>query len=296
MKIDAHCHTDCSDGNITIEERIALVCDVGYDAATITDHDFISQEQVDRAQAAAGEMPFIPGIELSLTHKGEVVHLLGYYVDPNHPLLQAHIQKVQEVDRACTIKLLEALRPKGFTLNVEDLRSSSLHTYYSLRLIKRVARDLFNYDRTRTLNAFLDLMRELNLPYADFAPWPVREAIDLIHTAGGFAVLAHPGGEEEPVMRALNFLRHQGHDIRQYVDWGLDGIEVASPAHTDREKEVYTTLAREYGLLTTAGSDCHGDDPFLGEALMGVFTDIPDDLYDRMLDYHLSMKDHDVSV
>ena len=109
-------------------------------------------------------------------------------------------------------------------------------------------------------------------------------------------MLAHPGGEEEPVMRALNFLRHQENDVRQYVDWGLDGIEVASPAHTDREKQFYTLLAEQYGLLTTAGSDCHGDDPFLGEALMGVFTDIPDDLYDRMRDYHLAMKGHDVSA
>jgi predicted metal-dependent phosphoesterase TrpH len=82
LKIDAHCHTDCSDGNVTIEERIQIIKDSGYGAATITDHDFISTEMVERARAAAGELPYITGIEFSLREADQVIHLLGYYIDP----------------------------------------------------------------------------------------------------------------------------------------------------------------------------------------------------------------------
>ena len=58
MNIDAHCHTNCSDGNVTIEERIAMIKAAGYQAATITDHDFISGEQVRRATQARYRRPF----------------------------------------------------------------------------------------------------------------------------------------------------------------------------------------------------------------------------------------------
>lgn len=293
MKIDAHCHTDCSDGNISIEDRIALIRRVGYDAATITDHDFISTEQVDRAKAAAGDMPFIPGIELSLAYKNQVVHLLGYYVAPDHPALQLHIERVQKVDRNITSELIAASRFLGITFEIEDLVSPSLHTFYSLQFIKRLAGDKFDNDSSRLMPNFSGLLEKIEITYADFAPWPVRDAIDLIHTAGGFAVLAHPGGEEDKTMRALGFLCHHEVEIRQYVDWGLDGIEIAHPSHIEREKQYYKHIAEKLGLLTTAGSDCHGNDPFLGPAQMGRFTDIPEDLYERILAYHLTMKDHD---
>ncbi len=289
MRLDAHCHTDCSDGNVTIEERIAMIHRLGFDAATITDHDFISPEQVARAREAAGDMPFIPGIELSLAYEGQVVHILGYYVDPFHAGLQRHNDRVQEVDRNITKELLHAFREKGARFEMEDLIAPSLHTFYSLQFVKRVARDLYSYDQERTLKAFLDAMGEIGLKYSDFAPWPVEEAIELIHQAGGFAVLAHPGGSGDQYMRALGFLRHDETHIRRYVEWGLDGIEVSCPVHTQEEDAFYSGLARKYHLLATAGSDCHGDDPYLGPALMGTFDDIPDDLYDQMLAYYRGM-------
>ncbi len=290
MKLDAHCHTDCSDGNITIEERIGMIRRLGFDAATITDHDFISPEQVTRASAAAKELPYIPGIELSVAYEGQVVHMLGYYIDPLNMSLQTHITQVQEVDRMVTGRLLKVFHTKGAQFDLEDLIAPSLHTFYSLQIVKRVARDLYANDQERTLHSFLNVIQWLGISYAEFAPWPVRKAIDLIHQSGGFAVLAHPGGSEDPAMRALDFLCHTEKHILQYVDWGLDGIEVACPVHTLTEKLFYTDLAARYSLLTTAGSDCHGDDPYLGPALMGTFDDIPEDLYDRMLAYHQKMQ------
>lgn len=286
MKLDAHCHTDCSDGNITIEERIAMIRRLGFDAATITDHDFISPEQVARARTAAKNMPYIPGIELSLAHEDQVVHVLGYYVDPFHPGLQKHNEQVQEVDREVTKRLLEVFREKGARFELEDLISKSLHTFYSLQFVKRIARDLYPNDHAQTLSTFLDVLEQIGLSYAEFAPWSVENAIDLIHQADGFAVLAHPGGINDKVMRSLGFLYHEERHVRQYVEWGLDGIEVACPVHSTDETLFYSDLAKRHGLLTTAGSDCHGEDPYLGPALMGTFDDIPEDSYDRMLAYH----------
>lgn len=284
MRIDAHCHTDCSDGSVTIEERIAMVKACGFDAATITDHDFISRGQVERARAACGGMPFIPGVEMSLRHEGRVVHLLGYFIDPDNSRLADHFTLAQTVDKGFTARLLESFRRRGAAFSMEDLESGSLHTFYSLQLVKRAARDLFADNPRKTMPAFLQAMAEMGFSYCDLAPWDVRNSIDLIHQAGGIAVLAHPGGRNDAGMAALGFLFHEEAHISHYADWGLDGIETNSPVHSDEEKHLYLEAAAKYGLLATAGSDCHGDDPYLGPALMGKFTDIPEDSYERLLE------------
>ena len=282
MVIDAHCHTDCSDGTLSIEERIDLIRRCGFDAATITDHDYISEEQVRRACAAAGDMPFIPGIELTLSH----VHLLGYFIDPSDGELRRHIHRVQNLDQAYTSMLIELFRPRGVCFGLDDLTSSSLHTHYSLRFITRMSGELFSYNRKNTIAIFIRALAIMGMKYADFSPWPVREGIDLIHGAGGYAVLAHPGGENQRVMRELGFLIHDESHIRRYADWGLDGVEIFTPTHSTDEKHVYSRIADRFNLLKTAGSDCHGRHPLIGPPAMGAFTDIPEDLYDRMITYN----------
>jgi len=290
MRLDAHCHTDCSDGNLSIEERIELIRRCGFDAATITDHDFISEEQVRRARTAAGDLPFIPGIELTLSYQGAVVHLLGYYIDSSNVELKRHIARVQNLDQAYTSMLIELFRPRGVTFGLEDLISTSLHTHYSMRFIKRMSCELYSYNKKHTIAIFLRALSFLGMRYADFSPWPVREGIDLIHSAGGYAVLAHPGGAGNRIMRGLGFLLHEESHIHQYVDWGLDGIEVACPSHSGGEKLFYSRIADQYNLIKTAGSDCHGNDPLIGASSMGTFSDIPEDLYERMFTYNQLQK------
>ncbi|MGV8025241.1 MAG: PHP domain-containing protein [Anaerolineaceae bacterium] len=284
IKIDAHCHTDCSDGSLTIEERIAMIQKLGYEAATITDHDFISAEQVNRARKAAGNIPYIPAAEFSACYQKRTVHILGYFVDESSPILQEHIQKAQDTDRKISSQILNVLQKRGAQFGMDDLQSSSLHTYYSLQLVKIAAAQLFENDPPRTMQAFSEIQNDLGLVYADYAPWQVQDIIALIHAAHGIAVLAHPGGKNDTVMRKLDFYLHDQAAIQQYAAWGLDGIETRCPVHTPLETRFYEEMAVKYGLLTTSGSDCHGDDDYLGPALMGKFTDLFADGYERIFE------------
>jgi predicted metal-dependent phosphoesterase TrpH len=267
-----------------------MIQNLGFDAATITDHDFISEEQVKRAQAAAGSMPFIPGIELTLAHEGKPVHLLGFFIDPGNTELQRHITRVQNLDQAYTTMLLEIFRKQGALFGLKDLISQSLHTCYSLSLIKRLGRELFKNKRELLLAGMLEAFDQIGMKYADLAPWPVQEGIRLIHNAGGFSVLAHPGGIHRDEMRKLDFLLHDGSHIKRYTEWGLDGIEAFSPCHSIEESKFYSELAVEHNLIITAGSDCHGNDSLFGPASMGVFNEIPQNLYEEMLNRHRMLK------
>jgi hypothetical protein len=72
------------------------------------------------------------------------------------------------------------------------------------------------------------------------------EAVELIHQAGGLAVMAHPG------------LNRSDDVIPHLVDAGLDGLECFHTKHSTVMSERYLEMADKYHLLVTGGSDCHG--------------------------------------
>jgi predicted metal-dependent phosphoesterase TrpH len=72
------------------------------------------------------------------------------------------------------------------------------------------------------------------------------EAVELIHQAGGLAVMAHPG------------LNRTDESIPALVAAGLDGIECFHTKHPPATSQHYLGLANKHSLLVTGGSDCHG--------------------------------------
>jgi hypothetical protein len=75
----------------------------------------------------------------------------------------------------------------------------------------------------------------------------VRFVLQLIRSAGGVAVLAHPKVYD-------NFTL-----IEELAEKGeIDGVEVWHQSHTDSDKETLLEIADKYNLITTGGSDFHG--------------------------------------
>ena len=79
--------------------------------------------------------------------------------------------------------------------------------------------------------------------------WPTADqAVELIHAAGGAAVVAHPywdvkdPAEVEELLRALE----------------IDGIEAFYPDHNRDQTEHLLGLCGELGLTPTGSSDYHG--------------------------------------
>ena len=73
-----------------------------------------------------------------------------------------------------------------------------------------------------------------------------QQTIRLIENAGGIAVLAHPyksGLSDE--------------FIENMVEWGIQGIEVYSPAQKGAVGRKYKEMAQKCGLVGTGGSDFH---------------------------------------
>ena len=84
------------------------------------------------------------------------------------------------------------------------------------------------------------------------------EGVALLKEAGAISVLAHPAVDHSKV-------GYEDFD-RQVIDpmlaKGLDGIEIYYPYDLEYRSEAqahYTALAKKHGLLTSSGSDFHGD-------------------------------------
>ena len=88
--------------------------------------------------------------------------------------------------------------------------------------------------------------------YVPKATWGAQECIDMIHESGGAAVIAHP------IQMKLQGLELQSR-IGELVEMGLDGLEVVHPDHGPQDQRLFQSLAEQFGLLTTGGSDFHGD-------------------------------------
>jgi len=97
-------------------------------------------------------------------------------------------------------------------------------------------------------DAFNQYLVPCNIPKRFF---PVDEAIDLIHSAGGVAVLAHPPYITRDTRKMEKLLN-------ELVAVGLNGIEVYNNGANQHEIEWYLTRARLLKLLVTGGSDFHG--------------------------------------
>ncbi|MHB8757118.1 MAG: PHP domain-containing protein, partial [Bacillota bacterium] len=95
-----------------------------------------------------------------------------------------------------------------------------------------------------------------------------EEAVRLVHSSGGAAVLAHPG------------LVGDDSIIAPLAAAGLDGLEARYPEHGRREARRYAAMARRYGLVVTGGSDAHGPG-FPGRASIGEVR-VPDRVIDEL--------------
>jgi len=77
--------------------------------------------------------------------------------------------------------------------------------------------------------------------------------IEMIHSSGGLAVLAHPLYSGTKTREEVEEL------VRLLKEAGLDGIECYYSDHSPADTNFYLRLARKYGLLVTGGSDFHGE-------------------------------------
>ena len=96
MLADLHLHTFFSDGTFSPEELTARGQAAGLGCLALTDHDTVEGCPRMHAACAQAGVEFIPGAELTTEWQGFEVHILGYFLDVEHPELLALLRQLPQ--------------------------------------------------------------------------------------------------------------------------------------------------------------------------------------------------------
>lgn len=251
QSIDLHIHSTLSDGSYTPEQIICYAKEKGLCAIALTDHDSI--EGITRCQTLGNKLGIkvIPGIELSASYNGLEVHILGYNIDIYNT---SFLKSLEEI--ACDRYLRnELIIEKLNSLNL-DIKHSDL--YDGKESHKRLTRAHFANALLKkgyisySKEAFDRYLGYGKPAYVDKKLVSTQRCIELIHDAGGVAVLAHPTLYRLNKVRIYNL-------IYALMKEGLDGIECIYPSYTPTQTKDFLQLCQKNHLISTGGSDFHGD-------------------------------------
>lgn len=255
---DLQIQSTASDGEHTPKELVGMSREQGLTVISITDHDTV--DGVPEALLAGEELGVrvIPGIELSVEEHS--AHILALGVDYQNTELLSELEKFRQSRIEGNKKMVENLKSVGFVLEWEDvLKEVKGRVVARPHIVEALMHRPENKARLEKegilvrqdfFKAYLSNESPLFVSRTHIS---AKDALGLIHRAGGVAVWSHPpvpdfiGGNYEELEVFLKELR----------SWGLDGIEVFSPSHTEDDAEFLQGLAVKYALLRTAGSDFH---------------------------------------
>ncbi len=267
MRIDLHTHSNVSDGTDTPAGLVTKAQAAGLDVVALTDHDTFAG--LDEAADAAGRLGIVlvRGAELSCRAQGASVHLLGYAMDEQHPALTRELVEVRRGRTDRVGPVLAKLAKLGVHLTLDDIRVQVGGSPSAGRPHIADAMVAAGYVRDRR-EAFDRYLADGGPAHVNRYSIELGQGIDLVHAAGGRAVIAHPWGRSSRRVLPPDQL------ARLVADHGLDGIEVDHQDHPAPVRDELRALAVDLGLLITGSSDYHGDGKVDHD--LGVNTTDPD--------------------
>ena len=263
--IDLHLHSTQSDGSCSPTQVVQRAAELGLSAISLTDHDSVAG--VREAQNVGRDIgvEVIPGIELSTQEASMDIHILGYFIDHENSDLLDYVQKFQDARRNRAEKIVARLNRLGVPITMAQVLYKAGDGAIGRPHVADVLVEegfVFSHD-----HAFQKYLGYGKPAYQPKFVLTLREAVEIIHAAGGLASLAHP------VLYRRDAL------IPDLIKQGLDGIEVIHVRHDRADIRRYSDMAQHYGLLKMGGSDCHGDSR--GQAVIGT-VQVPSTFLDAM--------------
>jgi predicted metal-dependent phosphoesterase TrpH len=254
-RIDLHTHSTASDGTDRPAELVAVAAEAGVDVLAITDHD-TTAGWAEAAAALPAGMRLLRGAEFSCvspTGRGDrdvAVHLLGYQFDPEHPAIVAEQARLRAERVERLRRMTEKMAADGYPVDPDAVFSFLPEGASAGR--PHLARALVAAGVVGSVSeAFATLLYNGSPYFVPKTDTPVHSAIDMVRSAGGFAVFAHPlarrrGRVVEPSV------------IAELAEAGLAGVEVDHPDHAPEDRALLRKLVAGTRLVATGSSDYHG--------------------------------------
>lgn len=264
-KIDLHMHSNFSDdGELTVEKIIDRAIKNNVSTISITDHNSVKANKLALEYIKGRDIKYIPGIEIDCQCKGLNLHLLGYDFDfTKECFLELENKILNEEKEAGIRRIHEIKKCTDLFLDEEDVIKKAENGVITGEIIAEVLLEDKRNDNSEILLPYRDGGKRSDMPFVNFY-WDyfsqgkpayvhmdfieLKDAISMIKENGGVAIIAHPG----------NNLNNNLTFIDELISEGIDGIEVFSSYHDEKDIKFFYEKAKENNLFITCGTDFHG--------------------------------------
>lgn len=253
--VDLHVHSNESDGTLSPKGVVELAVKSNLDAIALTDHDTI--DGINEAIKASGEasnnghpIRIIPGTELSVSYKNRDIHILGLFLNPNNQTLKDELLKARIKRDERNEKMALNLAKAGIDISISKMRELEGNVVLTRA---HFAKYLTEHGYTKSIKDAFDKYLNDESPYYVKREYLTPEkGIEIIHEAGGLAILAHP--------LLYKYTLKEVEELVQYLcQYGLDGIEVIHSSNTGFDEGHLRRIGNKFSLLFSGGSDFHGE-------------------------------------
>lgn len=274
FKVDMHIHSAVSDGTWSPEKIICEIKKADVKLFSLTDHDSVDNVEKTKKIIFNEQLKFIPGIEISSTHKGELYHILAYGTDNSNENLRNVLNKNRLLLEEKDDKAIKHLIRGGYDIDFDEYVNykhlSERGGWKALNFLidKGYCKDVSDYF-TRLFAG----KRDVQFPVFE----ETEKVISVIKKAGGVAILAHPYyiDIDTPVEKRLGTLK----------GIGIEGVECYHPNHSKEKIVSCVKWCRENDLIITAGSDCHGE--FIQKRKIGMMNVTIEDISLKYLEDYI---------
>jgi len=247
---DLHVHSYYSDGTCSPAQLIELAKNSGLSAVALCDHNTVAGVTEFMEAARSGEVEAIPGIEFSTVYKDKELHILALFVSEIYfgQITAMMTDFLQRKDKS-NEQLVKVLNKAGYSIDYLAIKNATPNGQVNrAHIASALVRAGYVSTAKEAFSKLLD-------PKHGYYNPPERlyslDAIRYIKSVGATAVLAHPFlSLDEPMLREF---------LAEAKACGLDGMEVEYSKYDAETTKLSATIAGEFGLLPSGGSDFHGD-------------------------------------
>jgi predicted metal-dependent phosphoesterase TrpH len=253
--IDLHTHSNASDGTDSPAALIDKAIERGINVLALTDHDTVAgwNEAISALSShpRGSQIKLVLGSEISCQDKdGTSIHMLGLLFDESHQPLISELEKTRENRLTRMERIVARLNEAGIDITLEEVYAQKRGdaTLGRPHLADALVARGHVGSRDEAFSTFLHNGSKFYINH--YSPSP-EEAIKLIKSAGGVAVIAHPLASRSG--RTVN-----PEIFADLIAAGLDGIEIDHRDHQELERSALLRIALENDLVITGSSDYHG--------------------------------------
>ena len=246
---DLHCHSTVSDGVFAPDVLALRAKDAGVNLWSLTDHDELSGQALAIDTAREIGLPYLTGVEISVTWANQTVHIVGLGIDQNNDTLIEGLRQT----RAGRAERAKRIGDRLAGLGMPGAFEGALTFAGNPELISRThfARFLVQAGYFPQVQAVFDRLLKDDGPAHEPMQW------------------AHPG-------RYKYTTTQFGALFDSFKDLGGNAIEVITGSHSVPQFQEYAQVARHYGFQASCGSDFHS--PHESRIQLGSLPPLPSDL------------------